>query len=91
MLSTQSFEEVRVYDGFAERTGAQFDKKAVRRSDGFCGSMTQFLRKARAAGDGTFYLPLGMWPAGAEQVPLRKQWVVMSSHPQTRVPAPELE
>jgi hypothetical protein len=86
MLSNQSFDEVRVYEGFAERTGAHFDKNTVRRSDGFCGSMTEFFRKARAAGDGTFYVPRGAWPADTEQVPLRKQWVVMSSHPQTRVP-----
>jgi len=87
MLSSQSFEEIRVYDGFAERTGAQFDKNEVRRSDGFCRSMTQFRQKARAAGDGTFYLPRGMWPADTAQVPLLKQWVVMSSYPQAHVPA----
>jgi hypothetical protein len=86
MQSAQLFEEIRVYDGFAERTGAQFDKNTVRRSDGFCRSMTQFLQKARAAGAGTFYLPCGMWPANTEQVSLQKQWVVMSSHPQVRIP-----
>ena len=86
MVSTQSFDEIRVYDGFAERTGAQFDKNDVRRSDGFCRSMTQFLHKARAAGDGTFYLPCGMWPADTERVALQKQWVVMPSYAQGRVP-----
>src|ERR1051326_6935538 len=86
MLSAQSFEEIRVYDGFAERTGARFEKNDVRRRDGYCGSMTQLLQKARSAGEGTFYLPLGMWPAGAEQVPLKKQWVGMSSHPLGRRP-----
>jgi len=91
MLSAQSFEEIRVYDGFAERTGAQFEKNDVRRRDGYCGSMTQLLQKARTAGEGTFYLPLGMWPAGAEQVPLKKQWVVMSSHQPAQSPAPSAE
>jgi CheY-like chemotaxis protein len=91
MLSAQSFEEIRVYDGFAERTGARFEKNDVRRRDGYCGSMTQLLQKARSAGEGTFYLPLGMWPAGAEQVPLKKQWVVMSSHQPARSPTPSPE
>lgn len=88
MGSTQPFEEIRVYDGIAERTGAQFEKNDVRRRDGYCGSMTQFLQKARAAGEGMFYLPLGMWPAGVEQVPLKKEWVVMSSHQQPPLTAP---
>jgi len=67
-----------VYDGVAERTGVQFERSEVRRSGGFCGSLTDFIRKARAAGEGTFYIPPGMWPEEMERIELRKPWVVMS-------------
>jgi len=78
MQVPQTFAEIRVYEGVAERTGVQFDRQDVRRSGGCCGSLTEFLRKARAAGDGTFYIPLAMWPADTELIELRKPWVVMS-------------
>ena len=74
----QSYEEIRVYDGIAERTGAQFERSEVRRSNGYCGSLTVFFRKARAAGEGTFYVPVGVWPADTERIELWKPWVVMS-------------
>lgn len=75
---TQSFDEIQVYDGFAERTGVHFERGDVRRREGYCGSLTELIRKARASGDGTFYMPLAMWPADRERVELRKPWVVMS-------------
>jgi len=78
MLVTQSFAEIRVYEGVAERTGLQFERKDVRRSGGCCGSMTEFLRKARAAGEGTFYIPIAMWPADTELLEVRKPWIIMS-------------
>jgi hypothetical protein len=81
MLVNQTFDEIRVYAGIAERTGAQFERSAVRRSSGCCGSVTDLIRKARASGDGTFYLPLNIWPADTERVELRKPWVVISSLP----------
>jgi hypothetical protein len=74
------FEEIRVYAGFAERTGVVFEGKDVRRSEGCCRSLAALLRKARDSGDGTFYLPLDVWPADTERVELRKQWVVMAVH-----------
>ena len=80
MIVGQRFEEIRVYAGFAERTGVLFDRKDVRRSEGCCGSLSALLRKARDSGDGTFYLPLDVWPADTERVELRKQWVVMAAH-----------
>jgi len=67
-----------VYEGVAERTGVHFERSEVRRSGGYCASLTDLMRKARASGDGTFYLPLGMWPADTERIELRKPWVVMS-------------
>jgi hypothetical protein len=78
-----SFDEIRVYAGIAERTGVHFERSAVRRSDGYCRSLTELGRKARASGDGNFYLPLSLWPANTEQVDLQKRWVVMSSLPKT--------
>lgn len=67
-----------MYEGVAERTGVQFERKEVRRSGGYCVSLTDLMRKARAAGDGTFYLPAGLWPADTERIELRKPWIVMS-------------
>ena len=76
-MLTQSFEEIVVYEGVAERTGAHFERNAVRHSDGYCASLTALLRKARAAGDGTFYMPLNLWPADRERLEMRKPWVVL--------------
>jgi hypothetical protein len=78
MLVTQSFDEIRVYEGVAERTGVHFERKEVRRNGGCCGSLTELLRKARDAGEGTFYMPVNMWPADTERLELRKPWIVMS-------------
>ena len=79
MLVKTTFDEIRVFDGVAERTGVQFERAVVRRSAGCCGSLTELIRKARAAGDGSFYLPVGVWPADTERVQLQKTWVVISS------------
>lgn len=76
----QSFDEIRVYAGIAERTGAHFDRNSVRHSAGYCGNLPALVRKARDSGDGTFYLPVNLWPAGKESVDLHKPWIVMSSH-----------
>ncbi len=78
VLKPQLCDEIRVYEGVAERTGVQFERSEVRRRDGYCESLTALIRKARASGDGIFYLPLGQWPAEAEHLELRKPWVVMS-------------
>jgi hypothetical protein len=79
MRVNQLFEEIRVYAGFAERTGVQFERSDVRRSGGCCRSLTELIRKARDSGDGTFYLPLDTWPADRERVELKKPWVVTPS------------
>ena len=78
MPVSQPVEEIHVYEGIAERTGVRFERSEVRRSDGYCESLTALIRKARAAGDGTFYLPIDQWPAETEHLELRKPWVVMS-------------
>jgi hypothetical protein len=79
MLSKRSLDEIRVYEDVAERTGAHVERSVVRRSEGYCRSLTELMRKARASGDGTFYLPADLWPTNAERVELRKPWVAMSS------------
>ncbi len=81
MRVNQSFDEIRVYAGVAERTGVHFERNAVRHSGGCCGSLTELIRKVRVSGDGTFYLPLNVWPADTERVELQKRWVVLSSLP----------
>ena len=68
-----------MYGGLAERTGLQFERSEVRRSVGCAGSLPELLRKARLAGDGTYYLPLEMWPADRPTVEIRKPWVVVSA------------
>lgn len=78
MSVPQSFDEIRVYEGVAERTGAQVERKNVRGNGGFCRSLTELMRKGRAADDGTFYLPQNLWPPDTEQLELRTTWVVMS-------------
>lgn len=79
MLVNELFDQVVVYEGVAERTGVQFERSAVRHSDACCGSLTALMRKARAAGDGYFYLPLSAWPANTEKIELRKPWVGLST------------
>ncbi|HVR39555.1 MAG TPA: hypothetical protein VMU84_10710 [Thermoanaerobaculia bacterium] len=74
-----SFDEIRVYEGVAERTGVLFHRNAVRRSRACCTSLTELGRKVRSSGDGDFYLPLGLWPADTERVDLQRRWIVLSS------------
>ena len=78
MPGTQLFDEIRVYDGVAERTGVHFERKDLRHSSSRCASVTEFMRKLRAQGDGIFYMPLEVWPADTESLDLKKPWVVMS-------------
>ena len=79
MLSEQSLDEIRVYEDVAERTGVHVERSAVRRSEGYCRSLTELMRKARASGEGTFYLSPDLWPTNTERVEVRKPWVAMSS------------
>lgn len=72
----RAFDEIRVFEGVAERTGVQFERDTVRRSDACCRSVTELIRKGRAAGDGYFYLPPNLWPAGTEQLRLHKEWII---------------
>ena len=81
MLVNRSFDEIHVYENFAELTGVRFERNDVRRSAACCSSLTELHRKARASGDGSYYLPTGAWPADTAQLELRKPWLVISSLP----------
>jgi hypothetical protein len=86
MVPIQPFEEIRVCEGVAERTGVQFERNDVRRSRACCTSLTELLRKGRSAGDGYFYLAPNTWPPNTERIELQKKWIVMSSQPQGGLP-----
>lgn len=79
MRVSQDLDEIRVYDGLAERTGTRVQWGSVRGSRGCCASVTELMRKARNAGDGVFYLRPDLWPAGKQQLEVRKPWIVVSS------------
>jgi hypothetical protein len=81
MTPTQRFEEIRVYEGWAERTGVQFARKDVRRSGACCISLAQLARKARTAGDGYFYLLVDLWPPDTVQIAMHEKWIGISSLP----------
>ena len=78
LRSNQLFDEIRVYEGVAERTGTTVDRKTVRGSESVCRSMTELARKARRMGDGYFYLTVPAWPEGQTRVELSAAWVPMS-------------
>ena len=78
MLVKTVFDEIRVFEGVAERTGAQFDRATVRSREGCCRSVTEMTRKVRDLGDGYYYLPLTLWPAGRDRLQLHKAWVVVA-------------
>ena len=57
----------------------QFPRAAVRGSVGQCKCLTELIRRGRDAGDGYFYLPIGVWPEGTDRVELQKHWTVIST------------
>ena len=78
LKSDQKFDEIRVFEGVAERTGNTVDRKTIRGSKSLCRSLTDLTRTVRRLGDGYFYLPVMMWPEGQNQLELISQWTVMS-------------
>ena len=78
-LQTNSqFDEIRVYEGVAERTGTTVDRQDIRRSPSACRSVSELTHRVRRQGDGVFYLPISMWPEGVKELPLLKTWTPMS-------------
>ena len=73
----QQFDEVRVYEGVAERTGNTVHRDSLRRRNSACQSMTELARKVRRDGDGIFYLAANAWPANTEKVDLITKWTPM--------------
>ena len=74
----QQFDEIRVFEGVAERTGTTIDGQTVRRSPTACRSVSELTRRVRRLGDGLFYLPVSMWPEGKTEIPLAQTWTTMS-------------
>ncbi|HEX9160739.1 MAG TPA: hypothetical protein VF980_03455 [Thermoanaerobaculia bacterium] len=74
----EQFDEIRVYEGIAERTGTTVDRATIRGSSNLCRSVSELGRLARRLGDGYFYLPVSMWPEGVTQLRLSETWTTMS-------------
>jgi hypothetical protein len=74
MESQASFDEIRVYDGIAERTGTRLDRNGVRGRRSICRSLTDLAAKVRRLGDGYYYLSSSAWPEDQASVNLIKVW-----------------
>jgi hypothetical protein len=71
---SQSYEEVQIFDGVAERTGNRIDRAGVRGRQTLCRSFTDLGAKWRRLGDGYYYLPAAAWPAESEKCDLKRSW-----------------
>jgi hypothetical protein len=76
-MTTQQFDEVRVFEGVAERTGNMVDRATVRGSKVVCQSVGELSRKVRAQGDGYFYLASQAWPESETRIVLTEKWKTM--------------
>ena len=74
MESQASFDEIRVFDGVAERTGTRLDRNGVRGRRSICRSLTDLAAKVRRLGDGYYYLSSSAWPEDQASVNLIKVW-----------------
>ena len=74
---SQSYEEVVVFDGIAERTGNRLDRVGVRGRRSVCRSLTALGAVARRFGDGYYYLVAAAWPAEIEKVDLKRTWATI--------------
>ncbi len=80
MLRTnQQFDEIRIVNGIAERTGNTVPRSSLRGRHDVCRSMSELARKLRANGDGYFYLASSEWPEGQTTLDLTTTWKTMSS------------
>ena len=71
---TDSYDEIQVFNGVAERTGTSFDRAGVRGRRSVCRSLTDLGAKSRRLGDGYYYLASAAWPAGETKVDLNRTW-----------------
>jgi len=74
----QQFDEIKVFEGVAERTGTTVDRSLIRRSQNLCRSLSELTRKARRMGDGYFYLATLVWPENTTQLNLHDTWIPIS-------------
>jgi hypothetical protein len=76
--SHQTFDEISVYEGIAERTGNTADRTSIRGRQGICRSLTELSGKVRRLGDGYYYLAAMAWPENEKKLVLRDTWTPMS-------------
>lgn len=74
----RSFDEIVVYDGVAERTGMQLDRKTVLGRRSVFRSLSALAASARRLGDGYYYLASDVWPADTPRVNLLRAWKPLS-------------
>jgi hypothetical protein len=74
VMDASAFDEIRVYDGIAERTGTQLGRAGVRGRPTLCRSITDLASKCRRLGDGYYYLAAKAWPEGEVSVTLNRPW-----------------
>lgn len=73
-------EEIRAFDGRAERTGVIIELRGVKAGKRTCSSLTDLVRKYKLYGDGLFYLPAGHWPKGKAELTLDNvKWIGFAS------------
>jgi hypothetical protein len=91
----QLCEEIRVFEGMAERTGEMLELRGLKAHMNGCTSMRDLVRKYRIFGDGHFYLPLGNWPTGKLSVSLDNvKWIGLDRTFQARqrfAPTPKVD
>jgi len=75
LRSNQLFDEIRVFEGVAERTGTTVNRQTIRGREAVCRTVRDLARKSRRLGDGYFYLPVMEWPEGVTRVELSTTWV----------------
>lgn len=75
---SQSFDEVQVFGGIAERTGNLVDRATVRGRRNVCRSFTELGAKTRRMGDGYYYLAVGSWPADVTEINLNQTWACIA-------------
>lgn len=76
--SSREFDEIRVFEGVAERTGNRLDRATLRGCRSLCRSVSELTRQVRRNGDGLFYLAARAWPEGADRLDLTDAWTPMS-------------
>jgi hypothetical protein len=80
-------EEVHAYGGVAERTGVLVELKGLKARPNACSSMVDLVRKYKLFGDGLFYIPVGLWPAGETSVVLDNiKWMGVEKAFRSRTP-----